>query len=108
MATIAALHRIGGRRQQLVIKKRQGFFQSRGEHFFEGVANPLKPVDPMTQLVQLAQGRLHAATPVKQRLDMLHDLAEFTQLGQAPGDVQELLAFAWLQTTFDKQEALLE
>jgi hypothetical protein len=58
--------------------------------------------------VQLAQGRLRTATPVKQRVDMLHDLAEFPQLGQAPGEVQELLAFAWLQTTFDKQEAILE
>jgi len=31
MATIASLHRIGGRRQQLVIKQRQGFFKMRRE-----------------------------------------------------------------------------
>ena len=47
MATIASLHRIGSRRQQLVIEKRQGFFQIRREDLVEGVANPLKPLDPL-------------------------------------------------------------
>jgi len=42
MATIAALHRIGSRRQQLVIENREGFFQIRREDLVEGVANPLE------------------------------------------------------------------
>src|SRR5215831_14345936 len=39
---------------------------------------------------------------------MIHDLAQFAQLRQATGAVHEPLAFAWLQTTFDKQKPLLE
>ena len=55
MATIASLHRIGGGGQQLVIKKRQGFFPMRRENLFYGVANPPKPFHPVAQLPQLAQ-----------------------------------------------------
>jgi hypothetical protein len=68
MTTIASLDRIGGRRQQRVIKKRQGFFKMRREDLLEGLANPREPLDPLPQLFQLAQGGLRAATPVKQRL----------------------------------------
>src|SRR2546427_10972691 len=72
------------------------------------LANPCEPVDPLPQLLQLAQCSLRPATPVKQRIDMLHDLAQFAQLRQATGDVHEPLAFAWLQTTFDKQNPIME
>ena len=76
--------------------------------FFKVSPIHVKPFDPLAQLLQLAQGRLRPATPVKQRVDVLHDLAQFAQMRQATGDVQEPLAFAWLQTTFDKQKAILE
>jgi hypothetical protein len=48
------------------------------------------------------------ATPVKQRIDMIHDLAQFAQLRQAPGDVQASAAFRSCQTTLDKQKPILE
>ena len=35
------------------------------------LANPGEPVDPLPQLLQLAQGRLRPATPVKQRIKAL-------------------------------------
>jgi hypothetical protein len=108
VAAIATFHRIGGRGQQRVVEKWQGFFQRRGDDRFSGRANPCEPVDPLPPLLQLAQGRLRTATPVKQRLDMLHDLAQFAPLRQATADVHEPLAFPWLQTTFAKQKPVLE
>jgi len=102
MPTIASLDRIGGRRQQLVIKKRQGLFKMRREDLLYGLANPREPLDPLPPLFQLAQGGRHAATPVKQRLDGFDDLAQFAQMRQATRDVHEPLTFARLQSTFDE------
>jgi len=48
------------------------------------------------------------ATPVKQRLDMIHDLAQCAQLRQAPGDVHASVAFRSCQTALDKQNPILE
>ena len=101
MTTIASLDRIGGRRQQRVIKKRQGFFKMRREDLLEGLANPREPLDPLPQLFQLAQGGLRAATPVKQRLDVFDDLAQCAPMRQATRDVHEPLTFARLQSAFD-------
>ena len=75
MTPIAPLHRIGGRRQQRIVKKRQGFFKMRREDFLSGLANPREPPHPLTHLLALAQGRMCPATSVKQRGDMVHDLA---------------------------------
>src|SRR4030095_11018859 len=102
MPTIASLDRIGGRRQQLVIKKRQGFFTMRREDLLSGVANPREPLDPLPQLFQLAQGGLRSATPVKQRIDVFYDLAQFAQMRQAARDVHEPFTFARLQSAFDE------
>jgi len=77
MATIATLHRIGGRGQQRVIQQCQGCFKGRGEDLFSRITAPLETHDPLTQLLQLSSGRLRAATPVKQRVDVLHDLTQF-------------------------------
>jgi len=80
----------------------------RREDLFSGVANPPKPFHPVAQLPQLAQGGLGPATPVKQRVDMFHDLAQFTQMRQATGDPQEPVTFGWRQSALDEQEATLE
>jgi hypothetical protein len=71
VAAIATFHRIGGRGQQRVVEQCQGFFQMRREDLFSGLANPGEPVDPLPQLLQLAQGRLRPATPVTQRIKAL-------------------------------------
>jgi hypothetical protein len=62
----------------------------------------------VTQLGQLTQRRLRLAAPVKESIDVIHDLAQLAQMRQPSGDEQEPLAFAGLQTAFDKQEAILE
>ena len=80
MTTIASLYRVGGRRQQLVVKKRQGFFQVRRKDLFSGVPYPLESAHPPTQLLEFAKRRLRPAAPVKQGLDVLHDLAQFAQM----------------------------
>ena len=80
MTTIASLHRIGGRWQQRVVEKRQGFFTMRREDLFSGVANPRESFDRCTQLPQLAQRGLCPTTPVKYGIHMVHDLAQGTQL----------------------------
>src|SRR3989442_5709856 len=80
----------------------------RCEDLFSRRANPGASVDPLPQLLQLAQGSVRPATPVKQRRDMLHDLAPCAQRRYATGAVHEPLAFAWLPTTFDQHKPLLE
>jgi hypothetical protein len=105
---IASFDRVGGGWQQLVIEKGQRLVQGRWEHLVQGVANPLEPLDPLTQFVELIQSGWRAATPIKQRINLLHDLTQFAQLGQAPCDMQKLLALAGLETPFDKQETSLE
>jgi len=39
---------------------------------------------------------------------VLHDVAQFTQLGQATRDAHKPLAFRWRQSAFDEQKAVLE
>src|SRR5712691_9627859 len=108
MTTSAALHGVGGGGQQLVIKQCQGLFTMRREDLFYGVANPRAPLDPLTPLPQLAQCGLRAATPVKQRVEVFHDLAPLAQMRQATRDVQEPFVCARLQSTCDAHTALLE
>src|SRR5246127_2276936 len=72
------------------------------------MANPREPFDPVTQLPQLAQCGLRAATPVKQRIDVLHDRAQFPSMREATGDVQEPLASGSSQVACDEQKAILE
>jgi hypothetical protein len=108
MATVAAFHRIGGGRQQLVVQKRQGFFKVRREDLFSGVANPREPFHPLTQFPQPAQCGLRPTTPVKQRINVVHDLTQGAQLRQATGEAHESLAFRWRQAAFDEQKAILE
>jgi len=108
MTTIASLYRIGGCWQQLVVKKRQRLFQMRREYLLSRVPNPREPPHPLTQLLQLAKRRLRPTAPVKQRVNVIHDLAQLAQMRQTSGDLHEPLAFARFQTTFDKQGAILE
>src|SRR6266851_3073473 len=108
MTTIASLHRIGGCGQQLVIEESQRFFQMRREDLLSRVPTPREAFHPLTQLFELVKRLLRPATPVKQGVNMLHDLAQFTQMRQTSGDGHEPLAFARFQTTFDKQGAILE
>src|SRR6266568_9521166 len=75
---------------------------------FSGVANPREPLDPLTQFLQLAQRGLRVAAPVKQRVEVLHDLAEFPERGQATGDGHTPLALGGSQATGDEQKPLLE
>src|SRR5215468_6676591 len=63
--------------QQLVIEKGERLFKSRREDLLQRVTNPREPLDPLTQLAQLLEGGLRAAPPIKQRIDVLHDLTQF-------------------------------
>src|SRR5437870_12162997 len=108
MTAIASLHRIGGRREQFVVKERQGFFSRRREAFLYGLANPREPLDPGTQLLQLAQRGLCPTTPIKQGVNVVHEVAQFTQMGQTTGDGHKPLTLGPAQPTFDEQKALLK
>ncbi len=108
ITTIASFLRIGGRGQQRVVKKRQGVCTRRREHLFEGLAHPREPLHPLPQLAQRAQRGLRAATPVKERVDVLHDVAQCTSLGQATREVPKPLAFRWRQSACDEHKAVVE
>ena len=45
IAPVAPLHRIRGRGQQLVVEKRQGFFQRGGKELFQRVTEGGEPLD---------------------------------------------------------------
>ena len=52
IASVAPLHRIRGRRQQLVIEEREGFLQGRGKELLERLARLFKPQEPTPQFGQ--------------------------------------------------------
>src|SRR4029077_16826460 len=70
-------------------------------------ANPPKPLHPVAQLLQLAQGGRCPATSIKPRVAMFHDLAQCPQRRPATGDLQAPWAFGWCPVAFDAQEAPL-
>jgi hypothetical protein len=64
IAPVAPLHRIGGRGQQLVVEKRQGFFQRGGKELLQRVTEGGEPLDVTLQLGQFVEGGLGPAAPI--------------------------------------------
>ena len=102
IASVAPLHGIRRGRQQFVVEKRQGFLQGRGKELLERLAQLLEPLEAAPQVGQFVEGCLGPATPIKQRVDLFHELAEFAQLRQTPGDSPPPLAFASAQMMLDE------
>jgi hypothetical protein len=66
MAAIAALNRIGGRRQQPVIQKGERLIDIGREERLQGFSDLGKALDTLAQASQLDQGRGRATAPVKE------------------------------------------
>ena len=76
IASVAPLHDIRGRREQLVIQKRQGLFSRGREELLERLTQLGKPQEPPPQVVQFVQGSLGPASPIKQGVDLFHQRAQ--------------------------------
>jgi len=103
IAPVAPLHRIRGGRQQFVVEKRQGFLQRGGKELLERLTQLGEALEATPQFGQFVQGRLGPTAPIKQGVDLDHDLAECTQLRYPPGDPPPLFAFAFAQVTLDEE-----
>ena len=94
IAPVAPLHRIRRRWQQLVIKKREGLFQGGRKELLECLPSLGEAQAPPPQFVQFVQSRLGPTAPIKQGVDLCHELAQCAQLRQVPGDPPPPLPFA--------------
>jgi hypothetical protein len=70
---IATFHRIGGRREQFVIEKGQGFLQGRRIEFLQRLAQMLEPVQTLPQFGEFVERRLRPAPSIEQGVDLLHE-----------------------------------
>lgn len=107
-APVAAFHRIGRGGQQLLIEKRQRFFQRGGQELLQRVAQLAKPLETTTQCGQLAEGCLGPTASLEQRVHLFHDLPQLTELRQPLGDAPQRLACTFAQVMLDKQLAMGE
>src|SRR5712691_6747454 len=71
------------------------------------MANPREPCDPVAPLPELPPRGMRPTAAVKERRDVLHDLAPFPSMREAPGDGQEPLAFGSSQVACDAHKAIL-
>ena len=76
IAPVAPLHRIRGGGQQLVVEKRQGLFQGRGQELFEGFAHLWEPQEPPPQCGQFVQRGLGPTAPIASGIPLVHDCPE--------------------------------
>jgi hypothetical protein len=103
IAPVAAFHRIRRGGQQLIIKKREGFFSRRGKELLQRVTEGGEPLDAPSQLGQLLEGGLRPTAPIEQRGHLFHDRPQRTELGQPTADAPQGLPFGCVQVTLDTQ-----
>jgi len=65
IASVASLHGIRGRRQQLVVEKRQGLFQRGGKELLQRVTEGGEPLDATLQLGQFGEGGMCPTAPYR-------------------------------------------
>ena len=65
---------------QFVVEKRQGFLQRGGKALLERLTQLGEALEATPQFGQCVQGRLGPTAPIKQGVDLDHDLAECPQL----------------------------
>ena len=65
IAPVAPLHRIRGGGQQLIVEKRQGFFQRGGKELLQRVTEGGEPLDAPPQLGQFVEGGLGPTAPIE-------------------------------------------
>ena len=73
IAPVAPLHRIGGRGQQLVVEKRQGFFQREGKELLQRVTEGGESLNATRQLGQFVESGLGPTAPIAYRIHLVHD-----------------------------------
>ena len=103
IAPVAPFHGIRGGRQQLVVEKCQGLFQRGCKELLECLPQRGEPQEPTPQSVSFVQSRLGPTAPIKQGVDLGHELTQRSQLREAPGDPPPLLPFALAQVTLHEE-----
>ena len=103
IAPVAPLHRVRGRRQSRVVKKRERFLQRGGKELLECVAQCLEPLYTPPQGGEFGEGGLGPTASIKQRGDLVHDRTQLLSLGQPTADTPQELPFGCVQVTLDTQ-----
>ena len=74
---IATFHRIGGRGEQFVIEKREGFFQGWRIELLQRLAQLLESVEATPQLGEFVECCLRPTPSIEQGIDLLHKFTYF-------------------------------
>ena len=107
-AAIAAFHSVAGGRQQPVVQEGQGLLPVGREQFVERAAHTLEAANTASELGQSGQGGLTPASPIKQPVDLVHDVAEGSQWREPSGDPLERLFLGDSQAVLNEQGAMIE
>jgi len=108
---IATFDGIARSRQQSIVQEDQGLLQVRSKQFAQGAAHAFEPPDTPAELGQFGQGRFRPALPIESAaggVDLIHDLAEGSQVRQSSGDSLERLLLGGRQMVFHKKVAMVE
>ena len=108
VTAVATFHRVGGRRQQLIVKEREGLFQVGTEEFLEGLPNLLEATYPSAKLGELLQGCRAPTAAVKEAIDFVHNLPQRMQLLVSVTEPRKGLPLGRGQEVLDEEEAVVE
>jgi hypothetical protein len=108
VATVAAFHGVGSGWQQLVVEERQGLVELGRAKLVHDRADLLEAANALTQLGQFRQGGVRATAPIKPAVHLLHEVAQRSQLRQAPHDLAQRAPFRGRQIVLDEEMAMLE
>jgi len=100
--TVAALHGIRSRSQELLVQEQQRLLQTRCEQLLQHLAQPDKTPQSHPQLGQLGQGRGRPAPPVEQAIDLLHQPPQRAELGLTAGDSRHGLPLGGREMVLDE------
>jgi hypothetical protein len=97
IAPVAPCHGMRGGRQQLVVETCQGLFQRGCKELLACLPQRGAPQEPTPQSVSFVQSRLGPTAPIKQGVDLGHELPQSSPLREAPGEPPPLLPCALAQ-----------
>jgi hypothetical protein len=103
IAPVAPFHGMRGGRPQLVVETCQGLFQRGCKALLACLPQRGEPQEPTPPSVSFVQSRLGPTAPIKQGVDLGHELTQRSQLREAPGDPPPRLPFAWAQGTLHEE-----
>ena len=106
MTAVAALHGVGGGRQERIVQERQRSLEVGGEELREGLADRLEAPNALAQCGELSQRGVGAAATVEETIDLVHDLAQGAKVALACADPGQRALLGLGEAMFHKEMAM--